>query len=54
MERRSKKLLDHVCDAIRLKHYSIRTGDMPCSPASGDHPGVGYPGATVFAPGLVP
>jgi integron integrase len=25
MEHRPKKLLDHVCDAIRLKHYSIRT-----------------------------
>jgi hypothetical protein len=54
MERRSKKLLDHVRNAIRLKHYSIRTEDMPCSPASSDHLGVGHPGATVFAPGLVP
>ena len=25
MEHRPKKLLDHVRDAIRLKHYSIRT-----------------------------
>jgi len=25
MEHRPKKLLDHVCDAIRPKHYSIRT-----------------------------
>jgi len=25
MEQRPKKLLDQVCEAIRLKHYSIRT-----------------------------
>ena len=25
MQHRPKKLLDHVRDAIRLKHYSIRT-----------------------------
>jgi len=25
MAQTDKKLLDHVCDAIRLKHYSIRT-----------------------------
>jgi site-specific recombinase XerD len=25
MEKRPKKLLDQLCDAIRLKHYSIRT-----------------------------
>ena len=24
-EQRPKKLLDQVCDALRLKHYSIRT-----------------------------
>ena len=54
MEPRPKNLLDHVRNAIRRKRYSIRMEDMPCSPASSDHLGVGHPGATVSAPGLVP
>jgi hypothetical protein len=54
MEPRPKNLLDHVRNAIWPKHYSIRTEDMPCSPASSDHLDMDHPGATVFAPGLVP